>query len=381
MITITDPDKMINPNGVSPSPQSIDSIELDVLYRGSMPSVGPMSSYNRLNIVGDDIILTMTHGDNTYPSQASESFNLDDLGKTNKKLEFAREDQQIVNYMKEYRKNFAGSLILEAGLSVHSSKKEREEIFYNPNNVKPCDFAYLKFDIGSWTGNTSKWDFFLSISSESLFSVPWNDREGMRVLIQKLSEPLDNLETQLALMNPSEALKRARVLSLFRQTEGYIFSEKERATLRAFLEDSKAHPSPIVDDMSIRTFDSSWTVDFKRTVDLASRTLAFDYSFFVEPGKPGGKYIAWIKKEVKALGGSFITILRKPTDSSGQSFSVPMDYVLGIIVKEEEFFNKNGKTFFDPSLGRFRLLYQDMMLGGRIPSIQEIEAYTGYRLS
>ena len=381
MITVAETSKMINPAEAFPSPQSIDSIELDVLYRGSMPSVGPMSSYNRLSLVGDDIILTMTYGDNTYPSQASESFNLDDLGKPNKNLSFAREDQQIVNYMKEYRKNFAGSLIAEAGLSVHSSKKELEEIFYNPNNVKPCDFAYLKFDIGSWTGTTSKWDFFLSISSEPLFSVLWNDREGMRVLIQKLSEPLDNLETQLALMNPSEAIKRARVLSLFRQTEGYIFSEKERATLRAFLEDSKANPSHIVDDMSIRTFDSSWTVDFKRTIDLASRTLAFDYSFFVEPGEPGDRYIATIKKKIESLGGAFIQILRKPTDGNDQNFSIPMDHVLGIIVKDEEFFNKNSKTFFDSSLGRNRLLYQDMMLGGRIPSIQEIETYTGYHLS
>lgn len=371
---------MINPSDARNYPKSIEEVTLGRLYRASTPPIGPMGAYNRLELINDDIILTITHGDNTNSEQVSKAFSLDDIAKNNKKLEVALEDKAIINYMKEYRKNFAGSLISE-GILKTRSKWNEDEIFYNPENVKICDFAYLKFDLGTWNGEGNRWKLFLSISSVPLLSVAWNDLEGMAYLIEKLSENIETLAVEFALINPSEASKRTSTLSMSRKTDGYLFSDKERVAFKNFAEKRNAETTPSLEGMPLRYFDSYWTVDFKQNLDIASRILAFDYSFFVDPGATGDLYINEIKDEIGALGLAFIDIFRRPADGSRQNFPIPMDYVIGIVVKNEIFFEKNGRTFFDLALGRNRILYDDMALGGRIPSIDEIEGYTGYHLS
>lgn len=348
MITINETEKMIGFTAAQPYPASFESVEVGTLYKCAEVL------YRRLEMVEDDLILHTMFQDDENQKQFKSSFNLDEFHQEQGNINSVLDDL-IIKYMREYRKNFAISLIFEARYSTRVYGATDSKIYYNPNNVKGFDFAYLVFDHGSGIDAVSQWKLFLSASPTPCLSANWNDKNGILSLIKNLSEPLENLKIRFALQNPTEASTRTELLSFFCPVEKQMFSKEESTILDCFMEELKADKTSLNEGASLTACHIFRSVRLPQTLNLDTQTLAFDCSFFVKSGEPGDQYIKEIKEKIQARGGIFIAISRTPRAVRTKKFPFPLDRVLGIIVKDEKFFEKNSKVFFDSALGEKRL--------------------------
>lgn len=325
--------------------QICNEIKLDTLYQGSVPENSSNQTWNQLKSDGEDIILI--HTEEGYEDRP-EIVHLEDLRFDSP---YAYEEQILINFIIEHRKQIGNKILEEAGLRWQSvqdynpSPGRLEQYILSDNPLIDISYAYVSF-----TGKN--WELRLNGANQSLMVVKWNDRDLIVNLIAHLQDPIESLEANLVLLNRRDARYRYEAITYYKKMIGNVIKEIE-------VEDKLIEYVDFNYRDRIHVFPSTEKAWMGKDLFLLSVCTSIDVTLELPFGQRE-KIMEEIVEESSRLGVDIIWA--EPATRMAYHSGTELTKVFGIIVKDKEFFLANFELFFQWNPSRRVLLRQMLNL-------------------